>query len=232
MREGLTVPADRLGSPDLLSPGRWLRILGTNTAGAVIVTGLLAVLGSQWSLSANLTASLIYANAIGIPAALCLPPLARRLAGRPALLWPGLLGALLALAVAGSLAASLLVMGVGVVPPERIMAAWAFGLKIAVLVTLGIGVAMFLYESTRARLDQATLELKTKELERERAEKLATEARLAALEARLNPHFLFNTLTAIQALIPEDPERAERLVGRLGGLLRYSLGETCDDQPK
>lgn len=224
MSDEMTIPADRLEGPALLSPRRWLRILGVNAAGAVMVTLLLTVLGSRWSFGANLLASLIYANAIGIPAALLLPPLVRRLArDRPTLLWPGLLVSLLLLATVGSLLASLIVMALGVVPPAELWAAWSFGVRIAVVVTLGIGVSMYLYETTRAKLDQATLELTRKELERERAEKLATEVRLASLEARLHPHFLFNTLNAISGLITEDPDRAKRLVGRLAGLLRYSL---------
>jgi two-component system, LytTR family, sensor kinase len=48
-------------------------------------------------------------------------------------------------------------------------------------------------------------------------------ARLDSLEGRLRPHFLFNTLNAIAALIREDPAKAERLVGQLSDLLRASL---------
>jgi sensor histidine kinase YesM len=49
------------------------------------------------------------------------------------------------------------------------------------------------------------------------------EARLAALEQRLQPHFLFNTLNAIAALIPGDPRAAQRMVEQLGDLLRAAL---------
>jgi two-component sensor histidine kinase len=52
------------------------------------------------------------------------------------------------------------------------------------------------------------------------------QARLASLESRLRPHFLFNTLNSIMALIPEDPEAAERMTDRLAALLRYSLDAT------
>jgi two-component system, LytTR family, sensor kinase len=50
-----------------------------------------------------------------------------------------------------------------------------------------------------------------------------SEARLATLEGRLRPHFLFNTLNAIAALIREDPSAAERMLGQLSDLLRASL---------
>lgn len=49
------------------------------------------------------------------------------------------------------------------------------------------------------------------------------EARLQALTQQLRPHFLFNTLNAIAELIHEDPDTAERMVGRLADLLRRTL---------
>jgi len=49
------------------------------------------------------------------------------------------------------------------------------------------------------------------------------QARLSSLESPIHPHFLFNTLNSISALIREDPARAERTVERLAALLRYSL---------
>ncbi|HMH50132.1 MAG TPA: histidine kinase [Candidatus Acidoferrum sp.] len=82
---------------------------------------------------------------------------------------------------------------------------------------------MTVYEVTRARLQATEAELRAKEVERERAEKLLAETQLASLESRLHPHFLFNTLNAISALIPDDPERAEKLVEQLAALLRFSL---------
>ena len=49
------------------------------------------------------------------------------------------------------------------------------------------------------------------------------EAKLATLEGRLRPHFLFNTLNAIAALIRDDPAAAEQMIGQLSDLLRASL---------
>lgn len=48
-------------------------------------------------------------------------------------------------------------------------------------------------------------------------------ARLDSLESRLRPHFLFNTLNAITALIRDDPAAAESMLGQLSDLLRASL---------
>jgi two-component system LytT family sensor kinase len=49
------------------------------------------------------------------------------------------------------------------------------------------------------------------------------EARLHVLSAQLQPHFLFNALHAISALIWEDPARADRLLARLSEMLRLTL---------
>jgi sensor histidine kinase YesM len=56
-----------------------------------------------------------------------------------------------------------------------------------------------------------------------RARALQTEAELAALRAQLNPHFLFNTLHTLLALVREDPPRAEKALEQFGDLLRHAL---------
>jgi LytS/YehU family sensor histidine kinase len=56
-----------------------------------------------------------------------------------------------------------------------------------------------------------------------RAEHLRTEAELNALRAQLNPHFLFNTLHGLMALVRNDSAAAEKAIERLAELLRYSL---------
>jgi two-component system, LytTR family, sensor kinase len=59
-----------------------------------------------------------------------------------------------------------------------------------------------------------------------------TEARLEALRLQLHPHFLFNTLNAISAFVQADPERARRMIARLGELLRRTLnGGTAAELP-
>ena len=59
-----------------------------------------------------------------------------------------------------------------------------------------------------------------------RASQLESELRQSQLEllkSQLQPHFLFNTLNAVNALIYEDPKAADRIITRLGELLRMSL---------
>jgi hypothetical protein len=49
------------------------------------------------------------------------------------------------------------------------------------------------------------------------------EAELRALKSQVNPHFLFNSLNSLRALIDEDAPRARESVTRLANMLRYSL---------
>jgi signal transduction histidine kinase len=58
-----------------------------------------------------------------------------------------------------------------------------------------------------------------------RAEALAAAARLDAVRARLNPHFLFNALHTLSALVKFRPAIAESAIERLGDMLRYTLKE-------
>lgn len=62
-----------------------------------------------------------------------------------------------------------------------------------------------------------------RELKAYRLEAQLSEARLEVLKMQLHPHFLFNTLHAISALIPNDPEAADKMVSRLSDLLRLTL---------
>jgi hypothetical protein len=54
-------------------------------------------------------------------------------------------------------------------------------------------------------------------------QKALTEAQLAQLQGQLRPHFLFNALNTVSALMHTDVARADRLVAALGDLLRISL---------
>lgn len=59
----------------------------------------------------------------------------------------------------------------------------------------------------------------------ERAQLAATvkDSELRALKSQVNPHFIFNSLNSLRALIDEDPARARQSVTQLANLLRYSL---------
>jgi len=79
----------------------------------------------------------------------------------------------------------------------------------------GLSHAVLYYRESRDRA------LRTSQLETK-----LVEAQLAALQQQLHPHFLFNTLHAISALMHKDVEAADRTLMDLGDLLRLSLDNT------
>ena len=70
---------------------------------------------------------------------------------------------------------------------------------------------------------QAVNRYRQGELSRLRAEAARSALEFDALRARLNPHFIFNALNNLRALINEDTERARDLVTRLSNTLRHAL---------
>jgi signal transduction histidine kinase len=55
----------------------------------------------------------------------------------------------------------------------------------------------------------------------------ASQAQLQALKMQLHPHFLFNSLHSISALIHTDPDAADRMIARLGDFLRMTLDSSA-----
>lgn len=66
-------------------------------------------------------------------------------------------------------------------------------------------------------------EAQARALKESQLETRLAEARLNALEAQLQPHFLFNTLHAISSLLHTNPDAADRMISRLSDLLRLTF---------
>ena len=188
------------------------------------------LLGSLLGWRSMLTSFLItfiYAGVIGTAANFIMPIVGVRLSRRaPAVYWLGLAGTLFALTLIGSAVAGVLSAALGLFGPGSTWAAQRTGINIALVLAMTVGMGVAVYENMRARLELARENLRARELEIERAHRLATDARLASLESRLHPHFLFNALAAIAGQVREAPERAERLLVEFADLLRASLDAT------
>lgn len=96
-------------------------------------------------------------------------------------------------------------------------------LVFSLIISATFGFSAYFYIFSQNRLEETREKLRRKELDEEKAKSLAVKARLASLESKIHPHFLFNTLNSIAALIRENPEKAEKMVEKLSALLRYSL---------
>lgn len=191
----------------------WGRIFTANVVASAIV--LFVFSGATWQTS---PAQLVRGFAIAFLFSSCIGPLLGVAMPRIApwvwerlpfpFNWVAVSAAMVALAIAGSATAIGVLIIFGRVPAASFGDWFQGSLRIAVAVTLTMGLFITAYEVMRARVAQAT-----------------AEAQLASLESRVQPHFLFNTLNSIAALIPDDPKGAERMTGQLASLLRASLDQ-------
>lgn len=102
---------------------------------------------------------------------------------------------------------------------------WKFLLGIhSFIVFMVVFLWLILYFGTKIFLDLRV----EREAARE-AQIQAQQAQLEMLRYQLNPHFLFNSLNSIWALVDEDPEAVKKMVNELSDFLRYSL--LFDHQP-
>jgi LytS/YehU family sensor histidine kinase len=146
---------------------------------------------------------------------------------RPWLCWLLVIATLLVLAVVGSAVAVVLVTVFGVYHSwDAFVPALKETINISIFMTLVFGIYATITGALRSQLDETTLALRTKERDEAEARRMASDAQLASLESRVNPHFFFNTLNSIAALTREDAARAERMTTQLASLMRSSLDQS------
>jgi two-component system sensor histidine kinase AlgZ len=202
-----------------------LRLMALNALAAIAATLVYLVFTQRFRLREAawvLTVTLVYSFSNGTIGGMAAPVLLRRttrgsLVVRLLVFSVGMLAAI----VAGCFLATAILDVFGIMP-----GAWSqfgFVLRMSIVLGLAMCIATFFFNNVNLRLTETKTRLRTKELDEERALKLAAEARLRSLQARVHPHFLFNALNSIASLIPEDPKRAEQLVNRLSALLRLAL---------
>ncbi len=103
-------------------------------------------------------------------------------------------------------------------PLWRLQHLWFMNEFIVYIAILAGGIARDYFLRYHARREQ-TIRLQAQ----------LADARLAALRTQLNPHFLFNTLHAVSALVERDPRGVRRMIARLSELLRTTL-DGADEQ--
>lgn len=79
---------------------------------------------------------------------------------------------------------------------------------------------------TRSRLIQAEAQIQAARLRQLEQQALAHQTELRLLQAQIEPHFLFNTLSNVVSLVDVDPPRARRMLLDLTALLRVSLARS------
>jgi two-component system LytT family sensor kinase len=92
-----------------------------------------------------------------------------------------------------------------------------------VFVALDLGVLVYTLGIALKMANNARLEILLREEERQ-----LIHARIATLRSQINPHFLFNTLNSISALIRTDAEKAREMTRQLASIFRKSLDDSGD----
>jgi LytS/YehU family sensor histidine kinase len=126
---------------------------------------------------------------------------------------------LIAVPVLSFVSGALLAGAAGILITRALLDSWVLLIPAGVDLVLMLLVARFVSRTTRFlyRHGQDQAELAA------RAREEATQATLAALQAQMNPHFLFNSLNTVAALVRSDPVAAERTVENLAAVLRRTL---------
>jgi LytS/YehU family sensor histidine kinase len=183
------------------------------TLGAMVINLLYARYDGWRDVAGMFLVTMIYSTSIGL---LCYQAgdLLWRRGGRYSL--PVNAAVMAGAVILGSFLGHALVVGLGLIQTKSFWGSYWLTLKFSAFISVTFGLTVMIYEYYRGKFDWA-------EVERERALKLASEARLASLASRIHPHFLFNTLNTISALIHEDPQKADEQLQRLSKLLRFSL---------
>jgi sensor histidine kinase YesM len=96
---------------------------------------------------------------------------------------------------------------------------------------LVLGLIVTLTAQVREREARARSQALQFELERSRLEKQAVDARLALLTAQIEPHFLFNTLANVQALVESGSPRAAPVLQSLVAYLRAAMPRLQEGEP-
>ncbi len=112
-------------------------------------------------------------------------------------------------------------------PPAKVSEDWLIDLA-ALWIVASLIVKLAYAGRLRAEVKAAQAE---QTAEAETLKRQVVEARLAAMQAQVEPHFLFNTLASIDHLIETDPPRASRMQKHLIALLRAAMPSLRDTQP-
>jgi signal transduction histidine kinase len=198
--------------------------LRTNALYSVIFNTAIAALLTAVDFGGGFGVNLVYSQCVGLPAALLSQ-------GTRHLLWPNrpapialllpLLVACMLLAWFGGTWFAALLLG----HPWR---AESYLTSLVITAAAGFVAVLYFWEREKVACLETAAALQQSRLET--IERQAAQARLALLQAQIEPHFLFNTLANLHALIGAEPARAQAMLSHLNDFLRASLSAARKDR--
>ena len=103
------------------------------------------------------------------------------------------------------------------------------GLLQMLLAGLFFGIVVTYFFISREKITQTEAALHAEQIKRLTLEKTALESRLRILQAQIEPHFLFNSLSNIMSLLDGDLARGKRMLANLTHYLRATLSRTREE---
>ncbi|MCP3723629.1 histidine kinase [Paraburkholderia sp. CNPSo 3272] len=207
----------------LPAPAANVLLAGFAREGVIVVIGnaLIAVALTVAGVHGRFIDNLVFSQAIGLSIMLLLDVSRFFLQRHNALTGPRLaLAMVLAIVLGASLGRGIasVVLGIGLhnafATKDLALTGW-IALTATLLVTW--------YGWSRTRIAELSEQVARTAWQKEAAERTALSARLQALQAQIEPHFLFNTLATLDSLIASDPPRARELLASLNRFLRATL---------
>lgn len=179
---------------------------------------VLWLLGAAEPLWASLVISFCIGYGINTASLLLTPTLERWLRPHPAALLATLTGLFFGLVAAGLLTTGQLLFFITEEYRNVLILGLFFG---------AIGITFFATSERMHVAESKLIELQAKQL---RHEKQQLETQLRLLQAQIEPHFLFNTLSTVISMIRDHPDDAEQMLLHLTTLFRASLSRTRSEQ--
>lgn len=194
--------------------------LTASLVGTLIFNTLIAAFLTAIGVGGTFGVNLVFSQCIGLSIASLLLGALRIPLARPLRALVALVAILAGAFVGGALARLLtgVVQTYGTSPAQSLLLGLVFG---------GIAAGYFWLRERNAGLEA---ELQAREMARLEAEKQGLVAQMRLLQAQIEPHFLFNSLANVSALIEADPKLAGTLLDALIRYLRASLARTRAEQ--
>jgi sensor histidine kinase YesM len=184
------------------------------------IAALLAVVGFGGGLGVNL----VFSQCIGLPAWFLID-------GGRKILWPGRKPPIIGFAILVLVSMLVASLGGTALATSLLGIPWMIDTYLtSLMITAVAGFVASLYFWEREKVAGLEAAAAWERSRFETVERQIAQAQLKLLQAQIEPHFLFNTLANLRALIPLDPSRAQSMLDHLDGFLRTALAAARKDQ--
>jgi len=200
--------------------GVLLWLLGNSVVGAAVGVIIALFSDEPGAFERFVPAGMLFANAIGFASGFSARFVLPRYSALPAFLRLPL--AVLTLLAGGAFGTALVVFWnpIAALYQGRLL---LLLIVISSLIAVIVGLIVYNFERLRDQIETSYAALARNRVREERLRELAARSELKALKAQINPHFLFNALNSISALISSDPDAAQETLERLAGIFRGTL---------